>query len=1009
MKKKTILSIIFTIFIFSILLCSCFGNNDDNNVKVIRNDVGAEINGSFLDGTIFKSEAIDLTDPIGKALSQYIEKEEYDKDAPIFIYDLYIELNNEKIKPDGVVKVILPTTMDLSNYEVLHVLDNGEIERLNLTYSNGFVSFETSSFSYFILVSKKNSSIHTHTFSSEWTSDEVYHYHQATCSHIDEVSNKAEHTWNDGVITKEPTKDELGEKTYTCTICGKVKKESVDKITETHTVKVKAEPWNYGQIRNSDDEILYYSDGVKLSETIINLKAHCFPNYFFVGWYNTADNTLISKDVSYSLTVDKDIDIYAKFVYKTDVVELELSTSYAGFSFNEDNPVTIVSKNTINKPDPKAVYVTGIKAEGGIPIYFGEYSDTDSYNEYTIDDGGLDFNKPGTYTITYTYKKDPMVNATLKVKVVESSHEFIVKTFNKDLLTINYVYDGLESVKDIYPTDRFITVSVTLKTGQAFDGWYLMDEKGEITDTKVSNKRIYSFNMPNKDYRLCAVSKAGDYCSFKTTSGGKILDEDNNIFVPDYWRYEYYILPGSTKTLKAQALEGYKFAGWYRDDKMFSDSEVIEYKHEGIFDYVEARFIPEIKAIEVSAESANYAGFVNGVLQYAIGDSVPNYKDFNVYGILGDESKVYLSYTYYKVDDSNVDLTKVGKYTITYTYEYDESFIDTLTIEVMDASNINISFENSISYLSHKFNGKASFISLNDIVINDKRLVDLTCSTIKDKISYKWINKLNNEVINTNDNDVTINGVKVNNFGPENYKRTIGHEIVGPVVAGEYKFVLSYDGKEELSVDVTITKTSFKRITSSDEFRTNEGSSWINFELYYYTIVGVVGDELYIMEMPSIGVDNVEVEARLVIKEANGNLNLGEGFDFIFANVKYLFGEDSTYTEFMTGYYGSYVDKSSNSSSTGLFGTPYIYRTGYTSVSGGNIYRQYGNKIVYGNKTEFAGDGSVKIYCPNRSETINDSLRLVKDNDKYVFTSVPADTDNRQSYPIYIYQSILEK
>ncbi len=140
----------------------------------------------------------------------------------------------------------------------------------------------------------------------------------------------------------------------------------------------------------------------------------------------------------------------------------------------------------------------------------------------------------------------------------------------------------------------------------------------------------------------------------------------------------------------------------------------------------------------------------------------------------------------------------------------------------------------------------------------------------------------------------------------------------------------------------------------------------------------------------------------------NGNLNLGDCFDIIFANVKYLFIEDTAYTEFMTGYYGSYVDKSSNSSSSGLFGTPYIYRTGYTSVWWYYL-SSICNKIIYGNKTEFENDGSVKIYCPNRSETINDSLCLVKDNNKYVFTIVSADTDTRKSYPIFIYQSILEK
>lgn len=132
---------------------------------------------------------------------------------------------------------------------------------------------------------------------------------------------------------------------------------------------------------------------------------------------------------------------------------------------------------------------------------------------------------------------------------------------------------------------------------------------------------------------------------------------------------------------------------------------------------------------------------------------------------------------------------------------------------------------------------------------------------------------------------------------------------------------------------------------------------------------------------------------------------MGGGRDFVFANVNYVYSDYTNYTEFVTGCYGSYVIKSSDNSITGSFGSPYIYRTGYTSVSGGNIYREYGRKEFYGNKTEFAANGAVTIYSPSNNETANDRLRFVKDGDKYVFTSVPADTDTRPSYDVFIYQS----
>ena len=74
--------------------------------------------------------------------------------------------------------------------------------------------------------SSNNDKPHIHTYSDKWTNDDIYHWHVATCGH-DVISGKAEHIWDDGVVTKEPTCTEKGEKTYTCTVCDKTKKEEV--------------------------------------------------------------------------------------------------------------------------------------------------------------------------------------------------------------------------------------------------------------------------------------------------------------------------------------------------------------------------------------------------------------------------------------------------------------------------------------------------------------------------------------------------------------------------------------------------------------------------------------------------------------------------------------------------------------------------------------------------------------------------------------------------------------
>lgn len=59
---------------------------------------------------------------------------------------------------------------------------------------------------------------HTHSFSSAWTYDSTNHWHN--CTGCTEISGKAAHSFNSGIVTAEPTYYDVGIKTYTCTVCG---------------------------------------------------------------------------------------------------------------------------------------------------------------------------------------------------------------------------------------------------------------------------------------------------------------------------------------------------------------------------------------------------------------------------------------------------------------------------------------------------------------------------------------------------------------------------------------------------------------------------------------------------------------------------------------------------------------------------------------------------------------------------------------------------------------------
>ena len=78
--------------------------------------------------------------------------------------------------------------------------------------------------------------VHEHTFSTTWTTNEEYHWHAATCEHVDELRDKEEHEWNEGVVTKNPTTTENGEKVYTCSVCEYKKTEVLEQVEEVEIV-----------------------------------------------------------------------------------------------------------------------------------------------------------------------------------------------------------------------------------------------------------------------------------------------------------------------------------------------------------------------------------------------------------------------------------------------------------------------------------------------------------------------------------------------------------------------------------------------------------------------------------------------------------------------------------------------------------------------------------------------------------------------------------------------------
>ncbi len=966
---STTKSVLLTFFLIVTLMVACFAFAacSMGDASELKNNSGFVVKGGdFPKDATLETEAVALDSTEGKQVLSAISGQSYDESQPVYVFDLSIVSDGVKVQPSGKVKVTIPVTQNLSGYDVLHIKSNGSIERLSATYSQGKITFETSSFSKFVLVKKITPADGSGSSSGDGTSAGGGAASGSTFT-LYSVARTIIPSRSDG-----------------------------------------------GTVRNSSDTDITYDTQNIAQNSQYTVKAHCYPDYSFLGWYEASDfdeatqDTLLSKDETYTFTLSKNLNILALYAHKDDVVELVLDAKSYGFSYRNGQPTTtLVAKGSADTPDPDDVEVKGLKANGFT---------IDAKSQVNIDKGGLDFTKAGTYTITYSHKNNPNIKAELKIQVVEGGHILSVSTADKLYFLYNGVYND-DSFEALIPEGKLITLQTRANDpygqgyGYSFKGWYNAGD-----DSFVSKDLVYCFAMPAHDvslygkYEQSSVSLTVDIGYFE----GGLIDAFGNTYHESGAIKRFYQV-GEEVSFAVQERSSYDFLGWYKYnpttnsyDELLESERTINLTISEAME-IKARFNEKFESLEVDSDTLAKAGFVNGKLVYTIGDDAVDYENFAVSGVgKSTGNSTSLAAIDYTIDNGSVNFNAAGTYTITYSYKHDVNVAAAiLTIVVINPLEVQIEFNNSHSYLDHWYNGKAAFISLRDVTVNGVALYDFPKkSKIWEKITYAWTDKNTGAKVDTQDVDVTINGTTIGNFGPTNGKFTVGNEFCGPVQAGQYRFELKYDGTTAFTQDATITTLAYKKISSKDEFKTNEGSICINFYLYYYTIVGYADGDYYIMQMPDIGADNVEVEARKATLDTDGNLIIGEGNDFAFVNAKYYANQSTNYTEFLTGYYGSYVDYSSASSTVGEFGSPYIYRTGYTSVSGGKIYRQYGNKSSYGNSTEFDSEsGAVTIYCPNRSETANTRLRLVKDGDKYVFTSVAADTDTRDSYEVFIYQS----
>lgn len=108
-----------------------------------------------------------------------------------------------------------------------------------ITYDKGICSFTMPEAVVTLdaVLAEKKEEEHKHTFDTQWSTDETHHWYKCTDAACSEQKDKAEHTFDEGIVEKEASSTEAGVKKYTCTVCGYAKTEAIV-ATGVETLKV---------------------------------------------------------------------------------------------------------------------------------------------------------------------------------------------------------------------------------------------------------------------------------------------------------------------------------------------------------------------------------------------------------------------------------------------------------------------------------------------------------------------------------------------------------------------------------------------------------------------------------------------------------------------------------------------------------------------------------------------------------------------------------------------------
>ena len=145
-----------------------------------------------------------------------------------------------------------------------------------------------------------------HNFAEELSNNETHHWHACTDKGCKETKDKAEHTWDGGNVTVEPTTEQKGTMVYTCTVCRREKTESINELVVGTEYTI-----TFDSKGGSAVQPIKASAGAVITAPTDPTK----DGFVFAGWYESTDGgtTLSDTAFSFSYMPARVFTLYAKW------------------------------------------------------------------------------------------------------------------------------------------------------------------------------------------------------------------------------------------------------------------------------------------------------------------------------------------------------------------------------------------------------------------------------------------------------------------------------------------------------------------------------------------------------------------------------------------------------------------------------------------------------------------------------------------------------------------------